>query len=92
MTTCTAAAIRVYFRNGTLPAPGTVCQPDFKIFEADSADVVGTFYFDIPSQSISPGYSSDLHEAAKTIRRSDFLLRSSLMGPMPALRRRSPLF
>ena len=28
MTICTAQAIRAYFVNGTLPEPGTVCQPD----------------------------------------------------------------
>lgn len=32
--TCTARAIRAYFRHGILPASGTVCQPDTQIFDA----------------------------------------------------------
>lgn len=31
--TCTARAIRAYFQNGTLPAPGTQCDQDFELFE-----------------------------------------------------------
>ncbi|KAK7979737.1 hypothetical protein PG989_012194 [Apiospora arundinis] len=31
--TCSARAIRAYFQNGTLPAPGTHCDQDFGLFE-----------------------------------------------------------
>ncbi|KAK8093672.1 hypothetical protein PG997_000357 [Apiospora hydei] len=31
--TCSARAIRAYFQNGTLPAPGTHCDQDFELFE-----------------------------------------------------------
>jgi hypothetical protein len=91
MTTCTAAVIQAYFTNGTLPAPGTVCQPDFGIFDADPDDVVDIYYFDIPSQSAVPTAPRDLHEAAKTMRRSNFMLRNSPMGQLPALRQYSSL-
>ncbi|KAI5860940.1 alpha/beta-hydrolase [Durotheca rogersii] len=30
---CTAGYIRAYFQNGTLPAPGTVCEPDYYPFD-----------------------------------------------------------
>jgi hypothetical protein len=30
---CTAKAIRAYFQNGTLPAPDTLCDPDFVPFD-----------------------------------------------------------
>ncbi|KAL8734982.1 MAG: hypothetical protein Q9166_001107 [cf. Caloplaca sp. 2 TL-2023] len=30
---CTAKAVRAYFVNGTLPAPGTKCEPTFGVFE-----------------------------------------------------------
>lgn len=29
---CTIDATRAYFENGTLPAAGTVCEPDFNVF------------------------------------------------------------
>jgi len=29
---CTAKAIQAYFNNGTLPAPGTICQPDVPLY------------------------------------------------------------
>ncbi|KIV83824.1 hypothetical protein PV11_05815 [Exophiala sideris] len=29
---CTAEAVQAYFINGTLPAPGTICQPDVPLF------------------------------------------------------------
>lgn len=29
---CTAKAVRTYFENGTLPLPGTKCQPDVELF------------------------------------------------------------
>ncbi|KAI0376777.1 alpha/beta-hydrolase [Hypomontagnella monticulosa] len=31
--TCTAGYIRAYFQNGTLPKPGTTCEPDYHPFE-----------------------------------------------------------
>ncbi|KAI1372506.1 alpha/beta-hydrolase [Hypoxylon crocopeplum] len=31
--TCTAGYIRAYFQNGTLPKPGTMCEPDYYPFE-----------------------------------------------------------
>lgn len=31
--TCTAGYIRAYFQNGTLPKPGTMCEPDYIPFE-----------------------------------------------------------
>ncbi|KAI2615316.1 alpha/beta-hydrolase [Hypoxylon sp. NC1633] len=31
--TCTAGYIRAYFQNGTLPKPGTTCEPDYYPFE-----------------------------------------------------------
>ncbi|KAI1212118.1 alpha/beta-hydrolase [Annulohypoxylon truncatum] len=31
--TCTAGYIRAYFQNGTLPKPGTMCEPDYTPFE-----------------------------------------------------------
>ncbi|GJE95989.1 alpha/beta hydrolase [Phanerochaete sordida] len=31
--TCTANAIHAYFNDGTLPRPGTICQPDTQIFQ-----------------------------------------------------------
>ncbi|KAI0105366.1 alpha/beta-hydrolase [Hypoxylon sp. NC0597] len=30
---CTARYIRAYFQNGTLPKPGTICEPDYQPFE-----------------------------------------------------------
>lgn len=32
--TCTARAIRAYFADGTLPAPGMLCQADTEIFQS----------------------------------------------------------
>lgn len=32
--TCVNSYMRAYFRNGTLPKPGTVCQPDGSLFQA----------------------------------------------------------
>lgn len=29
---CTAKAIQAYFNNGTLPAAGTICQPDVPLY------------------------------------------------------------
>lgn len=34
--TCTARAIRAYFQDGTLPAPGTHCDQDYELFEDPS--------------------------------------------------------
>ncbi|KAK8134814.1 alpha/beta-hydrolase [Apiospora sp. TS-2023a] len=31
--TCTARAIRAYFQDGALPAPGTYCEQDYELFE-----------------------------------------------------------
>ncbi|KAI2463887.1 alpha/beta-hydrolase [Annulohypoxylon bovei var. microspora] len=31
--TCTAGYIRAYFQNGTLPEPGTMCEPDYHPFD-----------------------------------------------------------
>jgi hypothetical protein len=33
---CTAKVIRAYFTNGILPEPGTVCQPDVKLFSNET--------------------------------------------------------
>lgn len=33
---CTALAIRDYFVNGTLPEPGTVCEPDVMLFSNET--------------------------------------------------------
>ena len=30
---CTTAAVRAYFANGTLPKPGTICPLDFQPFD-----------------------------------------------------------
>ncbi|KAK7949077.1 uncharacterized protein PG986_009963 [Apiospora aurea] len=37
---CSARAIRAYFQNGTLPAPGTHCDQDFELFEDPPAPAV----------------------------------------------------
>lgn len=34
--TCTARYIRAYFQNGTLPEPGTECDPNYDLFEQPS--------------------------------------------------------
>ncbi|KAL8879744.1 MAG: hypothetical protein Q9198_002705 [Flavoplaca austrocitrina] len=35
---CTAKTIRAYFVNGTLPAPGTKCEPTFGLFSSTTAE------------------------------------------------------
>lgn len=37
---CTAKTIRSYFVNGTLPEPGTICEPDVKLFSEETLDEV----------------------------------------------------
>ncbi|KZV89518.1 hypothetical protein EXIGLDRAFT_721388 [Exidia glandulosa HHB12029] len=37
---CTSKYIRAYFRNGTLPAPGTVCEDEDEIFTPDNVNGV----------------------------------------------------
>ena len=76
MTACTAKAIRAYFVDGTLPEPGTICQPDFQIFDVDPNDVVDTFY--IETRAHDDNDATSLTEAIRALRHSNFLLRSSL--------------
>ncbi|KAJ6566157.1 TAP-like protein-domain-containing protein [Mycena capillaripes] len=39
--TCVYGHLGQYFRNGTLPAQGTVCSPDDPLFPSNNADVLG---------------------------------------------------
>lgn len=86
--TCTALAIRAYFENGTLPAPGTVCQPDTQIFQSpgnSSAD--GGVTVNLRSLDIQRNGESPLQDAARAISRSDYLARNSLLRKMRLLTR-----
>lgn len=56
--TCTARAVNAYFTQGALPAPGTVCQPDFAIFEDAGA----------PTSLVRRG-ASRVYEAAEVLQR-----------------------
>ena len=33
---CTVTNIRAYFVDGTLPPPGTICQPDLRLFSDET--------------------------------------------------------
>ena len=63
-------AIRAYFQNGTLPAPGTICETDTKMFEA-------------PNNSSSSGVTISLrseHEEEYSLRvAKDVLAKSNFL-------------
>ena len=76
--TCTAEAIHAYFANGTLPAPGTLCQTDTVIFENPSnSSAQGGVTF--PKRIALDGEAETFEEAAVALRGSDFMMRNSLM-------------
>lgn len=80
--TCTALAIHAYFANGTLPAPGTICQTDTKIFDSptNSSGWSGVNFTLPTARADDQGLS--LHVAAQALSRSDFLTRNSVIGRM----------
>ena len=72
--TCTAKNVNAYFTNGTLPAPGTVCQPDFQIFQPGN--------FTSALRRAEPPGSYSFYEAVRGRATSDYLKKSSIMGRM----------
>ncbi|KIP04825.1 hypothetical protein PHLGIDRAFT_179591 [Phlebiopsis gigantea 11061_1 CR5-6] len=82
--TCTALAIHAYFANGTLPAPGTVCQPDTTIFQnpANSSAQGAGVNITIPNTRRSELGVYTLREAVDVVARSNFLVKSSVLGRM----------
>ncbi|KIP07260.1 hypothetical protein PHLGIDRAFT_428077 [Phlebiopsis gigantea 11061_1 CR5-6] len=82
--TCTALAIHAYFANGTLPAPGTVCQPDTTIFQnpANSSAEGGIVNITIPNARRGEPEAYTLREAVDVATRSTFMAKYSVMGRM----------
>lgn len=37
---CTAKYVHAYFQDGTLPEPGTICEPNYDLFEQPTRDEV----------------------------------------------------
>ncbi|GJE95986.1 alpha/beta hydrolase [Phanerochaete sordida] len=66
---CTAQAVAAYFANGTLPAAGTMCQPDFAIFEP--ADGISSLL----RRDANPGTGADLYGAARALAGSGLAAR-----------------
>ncbi|EKM55395.1 uncharacterized protein PHACADRAFT_255998 [Phanerochaete carnosa HHB-10118-sp] len=73
--TCTAEAIHAYFANGTLPAVGTLCQTDTRIFENPSNSSGYTGVTITPLKRSAEDYS--LGEAARALAGSNFLAKSA---------------
>ena len=84
--TCTALAIRAYYANGTLPAAGTICQTDTKMFEnpANSSAQGGVTF---PKRSLLEYGDRSLAEAVRALRESDFMARNSWIGKMRRVKR-----
>ncbi|KAF7345031.1 AB hydrolase-1 domain-containing protein [Mycena venus] len=62
--TCVSGYLRQYFQNGTLPAPGTVCQPDGVLFPSANATTE-----DVTARELD-ARRADLIEAGRTIGRA----------------------
>ncbi|KAJ6486514.1 Alpha/Beta hydrolase protein [Mycena vitilis] len=62
--TCAMGYLRQYFQNGTLPAPGTVCQPDGVLFPAANATTEGVAARGVDAQR------AELIEASRAIGRA----------------------
>ncbi|EKM52549.1 uncharacterized protein PHACADRAFT_126443 [Phanerochaete carnosa HHB-10118-sp] len=72
--TCTAIVIKEYFNNGTLPAPGTICQPDFQIF-APANETTSAL-----RRTTEPDAANSFYEAIRVLATSDFLARANKLG------------
>ncbi|EKM51090.1 uncharacterized protein PHACADRAFT_263055 [Phanerochaete carnosa HHB-10118-sp] len=71
--TCTALAIRAYFQNGTLPAPGTVCETDTLMFQAPNNS---SGFGGVSISARDAHVPLDLREAERVLRESTFLKKN----------------
>lgn len=88
---CTAKAIHAYFVNGTLPAPGTVCQPSIQLFSNITAkEAFTTISFDEETEPKSDPLADDNNNVSIKGRdvgkNEDGELLAALMGLSKNLR------